>query len=46
MASPLLYKGMTRAELDAAYNNRAAVTDFAALMRGYRTAPQKTFFES
>ena len=37
MASPLLYKGMTRAELDAAYNNRAAVTDFAALMRGYRT---------
>lgn len=36
MAPPLPYKGMTRAELDAAYNNRAAVADFEGLMRSYR----------
>lgn len=43
MAALLLYKGMTRAELDAANNNRAAVADFATLMRSYRARSEALY---
>jgi arylformamidase len=32
----MLYRGMDRAELDAAYNNRAAVTNSAEILAGWR----------